>query len=407
MFCRVLVQLIALSLWSLPFGPLPALAEPLELIIDADYSKNPASSQSIELGVRTALEEVDYMLGDLPVVVVPKDHRGNLKRSARTFQEFSENPSGLAVIGGLHSPPYLAEQDFINSNGLLTLLTWSAAGPITRSKAGMENWFFRLSVDDSRSGGFLVDAAVSEGHCSKIGLLLLDTTWGQANRDPLTRALEAWSMTPAFIEFIPSTIGDARASALAESIARTSPDCLIMLANWDSGAVVINALHHVLPEVRIFSHWGIMGGGFADLVNDEVRTAHQLSVLQTCGLARERAGSAILAAALERAQPNSPQLSAVAAPTGFVHGYDLTRLLIAAAKQAATTSAWQGDIASKRRAIKTALETLRTPVDGILKTYSAPFSAYTPNRPNAHEALGPSDLCLARFSKEGVLKDYN
>lgn len=402
MFCRVLVQLIALFFWSFT-----ALAEPLELIIDADYSKNPASSQSIELGVRTALEEVDYRLGGMPVTVVPKDHRGNLKRSARTFREFSENPVGLAVIGGLHSPPYLAQQDFINSNGLLTLLTWSAAGPITRSKTGMENWFFRLSVDDSRSGGFLVDAAISEGKCDTIGLLLLDTTWGQANREPLVRALEAWSMAPAFIEFFPSSIGETQAGALAETIAMTKPECLIMLANWDSGAVLVRALHHVLPEVRIFSHWGIMGGAFADLVTDEIRAAHQLAVLQTCGLARERSGSPILEAALERAQPETPQLSAVAAPTGFVHGYDLTRLLIAAADQAAATPDWQGDITAKRRALKTALETLKEPVEGILKTYLSPFTPYTPNRPNAHEALGPSDLCLARFSQEGVLKDYN
>ncbi len=384
---------------------LPSLAAPLDIYIDADFSKSKSSSSAIELGVRTALEEVGYQLGGMDVRVLPKDHRGNVKRSRKTLEEFNASDTSLALVGGMHSPPYLAHREYINENGLLTLLTWSAAGPITRAPKGMENWIYRLSVDDRRSGGFLVDSAVSNGKCKEISLVLMDTSWGHANREPLVAALEAWNMAPKSVEFFSSSVGEAAAGTLAATIASQSPDCLILLASWDSGAIVVNALHRQLPDVKIFSHWGIMGGSFPQEVPHEVRAAHHLSVLQTCGLEREREGNPILSQALSRALPDSPHLASLPAPTGFVHGYDFMRLLISAADQAAQTPDWQGDIRAKRRALRQALETLQTPVTGILKTYSAPFSAYTPNRPDAHEALGPSDLCLARFAENGALED--
>lgn len=182
---------------------LPSLAAPLDIYIDADFSKSKSSSSAIELGVRTALEEVDYQLGGMDVRVLPKDHRGNVKRSRKTLEEFNASDTSLALVGGMHSPPYLAHREYINENGLLTLLTWSAAGPITRAQKGMENWIYRLSVDDRRSGGFLVDSAVSDGQCKEISLVLMDTSWGHANREPLVAALEAWNMAPKSVEFFP------------------------------------------------------------------------------------------------------------------------------------------------------------------------------------------------------------
>jgi len=381
-------------------------AAPLELYIDADFSKSEASAVSITLGVQTALAEAGNQLGGEAVTLRTMDHRGNVKRSYRHMQDMHQSDTALLMIGGMQSPSYLTHRDYINDNRLLTLLPWSAAGPITRARAGQENWFFRLSVDDTKSGPFLAEAALTRGKCRSVAVLLLDTGWGKANRGPLVAALDARGLNPQSVSFIPTLIGDAAAGTLAETVARGQPECLILLASWRSSAIVVTALHDRLPHLRIFSHWGIMGGAFDQLVPHAVRNAHALSVLQTCGLRRERAGSPVLQQALTRAPAGTGnRLSEIAAPVGFVHGYDLTRLLIAAADQAAATEAWAGDIRAKRLVIRTALENLDTPVKGILKTYEAPYAPYTPARPDAHEALGLTDLCLARFDATGQLED--
>ncbi|TNJ41241.1 ABC transporter substrate-binding protein [Phaeobacter sp. B1627] len=383
----------------------PALATPLELFIDADFSKSPASSTSIELGIRTALEEVNYRLGGQTVTIVQKDHRTNVKRSYRHMQEMKASETALLMFGGMHSPPYLTHKNFMNENGLLTLLPWSAAGPITRAGRGRDNWIFRLSVDDFKSGSFLVDAAVTQGRCQSVALLLMDTGWGHANRNTLEAALAVLDRRPDGVEFFPTAIGEAAAGTLVDELAQSDPDCVIMLADWRNGALLANALAEQMPGVKLFSHWGIMGGAFSQTVSNDTRMSLSLSVLQTCGLQQERAKNSVLRAALRQALPEARGLADVPAPTGFVHGYDLTRILIAAAEQAAQSADWQGTISAKRRALKTALENLRTPVPGILKEYTSPFSPYDVTLPDSHEALGERDLCLARFGADGRLED--
>lgn len=384
-----------------------ASATPLELHIDADYSISTEAAQSIELGVKTALAEVENTVAGSKFIVVPKDHRGNVKRSHRTMKQSLENENALAIIGGLHSPPYLAHRDFINQSEILLLLPWSAAGPITRPAEGQENWIFRLSVDDFRTGEFFMREAVDKGGCTKVGLLLVDTGWGRANAITLRKALNDRGMEPSITTYIPASGGSSEAVLAAEDIARTRSDCIIILSNWDNGSKAINALHDRMKDIRVFSHWGIMGGDFAGHVPHQTREALQIEVLQTCGLRREKNGNSVLTAALKQTNAGYRRLSDISAPTGFTHGYDLAKVLIAAVKQASKSPDWGKDIRAKRRAVRHALEQLDEPVDGILKTYEKPFSAYSPDNIYAHEALGVHDLCFARFAENGELVDMS
>ena len=380
-------------------------ATPLQLLIDADYTISSNAAQSIELGLRTALEEEDFILGGQQVEIVPMDHRANVKRSLRTYSRYLKNDRALAIIGGLHSPPYLTHKDYLNENSILTLLPWSAAGPITRATTGHENWIFRLSVDDSQTGEFFVRQMEQTNQCARIALVLLDTGWGQANFKSLTNALSMRDRSPTNSTFFPSGISETAAALLAEEVVAASPDCAVLLSNWNDGATVVNALHKEQPDLRIFSHWGIMGGDFANMVPDQTRRDMQITVLQTCGLRQEVAANSVLKSALHRAAPSAQSLADVSAPTGFVHGYDLGRVLIAAAQQAQSQSRWNGQsIEDMRTALRGALLALDAPVDGILKRYAPPFSPNTADNADGHEALSIDDFCLARFRQDGRLE---
>lgn len=391
---------VLIGLWCSIAG-----ADDLEIYIDADYALSSASAESIELGLTTALAEVDFTVANQTITIVPFDHRGNVKRSTRTLQTYLKSDTALAIFGGLHSPPYLENREFINENNILMLLPWSAAGPITRAIPNMDNWIFRLSVDDFQSGEFFIREAIDTGACDAVELLLVDTGWGRANQQSLTTALAGRDMQPVNVHLFPSTIGEAAAGSLARTVAGSGADCAIMVATANGSALIVNELYANGATLRIFSHWGIMGGEFAASVPAATRAAFSLKVLQTCGLRRAAEGSDILTSALMRAGIADAQLSNVAAPTGFVHGYDLGRLLIAAIAQASLTPDWNGDVQAKRQAVKTALEALETPVQGILATHMRPFSPYSEDTRDAHEALGLDDLCMARFSAEGVLEN--
>ncbi len=382
-------------------------AETLRLYIDADYSISLEAAAAIELGVRTALEEAEWTLGGMSVEIEPRNHRANSKRSYKTLRSFLGDETALAIVGGMYSPPYLTYKDFINENEILMLLPWSAAGPITRSSDENANWIYRLSVDDSKSGKFLIDQAIVDGKCENVALLLMDTGWGRVNLKSMTAALAELGMTPAYTNLFANSIGKETSQAIAEEVAAASLNCVIMLARAEQGAYLTNALHALLDEPRIFSHWSILGRGYPQMVSHAVRTDVNLQVLQTCGLQVEQQGRPVLDRALSRADSTLESLADVPAPTGFVHGYDLTRILIAAARQAAQTPLWSGSIQDKRTAIKRALETLETPVEGILRTYTRPFEEYRTVRPDAHEALGGDDLCMAAFREDGRLRDVS
>jgi len=81
------------------------------------------------------------------------------------------------------------------------------------------------------------------------------------------------------------------------------------------------------------------------------------------------------------------------APSSFsfaLHGYDSLLLLAQAMKQANTTEG---------AAVKTALEDLKTPVAGLLKTYNKPFSK------TQHEALVAKDFVWIKW-KDGKLVPF-
>lgn len=403
MLIRAMAALVAFA-----FPHVATAEESFELYIDADYSVNSAAAQAIELGLRTALAEEDFMLGGVPVALVPKDHRGNVRRSQNTFKSYVESPTAIAIIGGLHSPPYMTHKSFINQEEILTLLPWSAAGPVTRAAPGDENWIFRVSVDDTKSGPFLVREAVDGAGCERVALVLLDTGWGKANEPTLTAALRVRGKDPSSVVFFPTTVGKAITGALAQTVRETDSDCAILLANADNGAKMVIALADQNPDLRIFSHWGITGGSaFTDQVSPQRRDRMQIRVLQTCGLKRESEGSEALRVAMAAGAPDRESLTHIPAASGFVHGYDLGQILLAAAKQAEDTPEWQGSIKDRRRALKQALEALEKPVAGILKQYTKPFGPYSSDMPDAHEALGLDDLCLTQFSEDGLLVDVS
>ena len=89
----------------------------------------------------------------------------------------------------------------------------------------------------------------------------------------------------------------------------------------------------------------------------------------------------------------------IKAPTGFVHAYDLTRILIAAVAQVGLS----GDIEQDRVNVRNALENLEEPVQGLIKTYIKPFSPFDGTNPDAHEALGLEDLTFGRYGTEGEI----
>lgn len=366
------------------------------IYLDADFTGTSVASLSIQQGINVALAQENYLINGYQFEVIAKDHRGNSLRSKRNLEKFLADNNALLVFSGLHSPPLLAHKKFINNNHILVLNPWAAAGPITRS-ADSNNWIFRLSIDDSNAGSFISKHALKEGF-KKPFLLLEDTGWGRSNNQTMTKALAVNNIKPSGNTWFNWGLGINHAKILLRQAKSSGADVIFFVGNANEGKTFARAMLALETELQlpIRSHWGITGGDFAEVINNEAREKLDLQFIQTQFSFLTKPQSLLAQQVLSKAIAMYPEIKTandIKAPTGFVHAYDLTRLLIAAIKQSGLT----GDKSHDINAIKIALEQLKNPVQGLIKYYQTPFSPYTLTNINAHEALDETNYAMGYY----------
>jgi len=386
------------------FLALPAHAEDkvIRIYQDADLSNHAESSDAIQKGIEVAFDEIGNEVDGYTVELKYLDHRGNVVRSKQNYEAFLNDPQALVIYSGIHSPPLIKNRDFINENKALTLVPWAAGGPITRYPSA-ENWVFRLSVDDTRAGPVIIEHAMDYKGCKNPHLLLEDTPWGDSNLGSMSKSLKAYGINAPVVTRFSWNIQDHGARLMLRKIIESGTDCIILVANAVEGAVIADALIDVKDdqEVSMISHWGITGGNFHEVINTQKRQNLNLSFIQSCFAFTNAQQTAISNAVFERLRGISgdaiTDVKDLRSAVGFIHAYDLTKLLIAAIKQAGLS----GDVAEDRDAIRQALEGLQASVEGLVKTYDKPYSVFdAQTNVNAHEALHKEDYCMAKYGVE-------
>lgn len=381
---------------------------PLYLFLDANVTHRKDVAAGIELGLKAGLAVGAERFGGTEIIVAVRDHRGNMRRTATTIDEATENPNTLAMVGGMQSPHYIKHGATINERRLVLLLPWSAGASLTRLLEDHDNHIFRVSVDDRKAGSFLAEKAVAKG-CKRVAILALDDGWGRAN----ARSVEAHAATlgaqvvhSAFIRR--DAQADTTAAAIA-AMAATQPDCTILVLTARGTALAANELAAWASPPFVLSHWGILGGGFTQAADHRVKANLDIGVLATCALERVADRTIQFAKAFEavaRIQPGIKDLSDIASPIAFAHAYDIGLLLRAAVQQAQRDARWNEGKVGRSTALRNALEALETPVDGLLKLYQNPFGAVENATSDGHEALGQNDLCLVSLGENGELMAY-
>ncbi|ALG74429.1 ABC transporter substrate-binding protein [Azospirillum thiophilum] len=376
--------------WAAPAtATSPDGREPVILALDGEFGlSNSTSAEAIERGILTAIDEINReggVLGGRPLALVTREHRSISARGIKNIRELATIPDLVAVFGGRFSPVVIEELPVLEQTRTLFLAPWSSADAIVDN--GMRpNYIFRLSLRDSLAMPFLLARAADRG-LTRVGLLLTNTAWGRSNLEAANRHLVAHR--------VPDVVGTAwynwRDRSLIdkyEALAAAGAQAIVLVANDDEAAVLVREMAALPPERRlpILSHWGVTGGDFVGQAGPALRSV-DFSVIQTVSpfnIPRDR-----LAPVLETAgrlfgihRPED-----IVSPVGFLHAYDLTRIVALAIDRAGTTD---------RAAVRDALEQVG-PYRGVIRDFDRPFA------PGRHEALGPDDLLMARFRADGVL----
>ncbi|EDM25122.1 hypothetical protein LNTAR_02899 [Lentisphaera araneosa HTCC2155] len=385
-----LIGIILLFFWSFSLD-----AEKLTIYVDADFSNYYESSRSIEVGILSSLHINKEKLHKTKIEVKRLDHRGNNRRSLKNLKIAADDPNTLAVFCGMHSPPVLANKDFINEHKLLLLNPWAAAAPITRTQS-KDNYIFRLSLDDSTVGQFLIESAIDIHKTKKPYLLLEDTAWGKNNWNTLTQAITKSQISSAGSDWFKWNLSDYATEKIILNLKESNADSIILVGNSNESASIVNAISKSNLNIPIISHWGVTGGKFYEKLTPKARQHPFLFIQSSLDLSKTSDNEIISKAS--KLFPNDFDNHYIKAPSGFIHAYDLTSLLLEASQNKLDKRHIE-----LRESVKNELENLKIPVIGLLKTYSKPFSPYRINQAFSHEALGVQDYRMAYFNQKGQI----
>lgn len=378
--------LIAFLALCLPAQAAPA---PVRIGLDAEFGlDNSTSAQAVELGLRTAIGEINRaggVLGGRPLELVTRDHRSIPARGIRNIEEFARTPDLIAVFGGRFSPVVIEQLPTLKASKTLFMAAWSSADMIVDN--GMRpNYVYRLSLRDSLAMPKLLDTARKRG-LRKVGLLLTNTSWGRSNLAAAERFVEA-NKDVRIVQTAWYNWRDQTLVARYQALRAAGAQAIVLVANDDEAAVLVREVAALPPAERmpILSHWGVTGGEFTRQAGPAL---HQVdfSVIQTFSFFNaDKKRLARFMSALAAVSPIR-RIEDIDGPVGVAHAYDMMHILAKAIDQAGSTD---------RKQVRDALEKVRRH-EGLIKTYAPPFS------PTRHEALGERELLMARYRKDGVL----
>ena len=368
---------------------LRAQPTPVRVGLDAEFGlDHSTSAQAVELGLRTAIGEINRaggVLGGRPVELVTRDHRSIPARGIRNVEEFARMPELVAVFGGRFSPVVIEELPTLKATKTLFLAVWSSADAIVDN--GMKpNYVYRLSLRDSLAMPKLLSTARKRG-LPKVGLLLTNTSWGRSN----LAAAEKFAAGNQDIKIVQTAWYNWRDQTLVaqyQALRNAGAQAIVLVANDDEAAVLVREVA-ALPKAQripILSHWGVTGGEFTRQAGPALNQV-DFSVIQTFSFFN--ANRTQLARFMTNLAAVSPirKIEDIHGPVGVAHAYDLMHILAKAIDLAGSTD---------RKAVRHALEKVREH-RGLVKTYAPPFT------PTRHEALGVKELLIARYRADGVL----
>ena len=344
------------------------------------------SGEAITRGLSLAIDEINSkggLLGGRMLELVQRDDESTPPKGLVAARELLAD-NVAAIFAGIDRPVSMAIVPLLNKEKRIYMGVWAAGTAITRNGAN-PNYAFRVSAVDALVDVKLLKFAHQKFGSTKAGLALINNPWGQSNEKGLTAASEAdSSIKIAAVEKYENN--DVDMVPQLTRLKDAGADAIILVANAAPAAQVMKSRERMGWTAPVVSHWGISGGRFPELAGP---TAGEAVFVQTYSFFGKQGpvGERVLVA-LEKKYPQIKGPQDIFAPVGTANAYDAMHLLALGIAQAGSTDP---------DAIRTALEDLKTPYEGLIKTYKQPFT------PDNHDALGPDDYIMVHYEGDKIV----
>lgn len=347
------------------------------------------SDDAIQQGIQIAIDEINRsggVLGGRKLELLVRDNRAVAARAAAYYEELAGTKDLVAVFCGKFSSGVLESLPLIHEKKLVLLDPWAANDKVV-DNGYTPNYAFRLSLKDSWAVPAMFGYARKRGF-SKVGLLLVNTSWGRNNNEVVRRYLAA-NPGISVVDTQWFNYGDNSLMPSYRSIRKAGANAVVFVGVEPEGAVLVKEIAALPRRARlpVVSHWSIAGGDFPAMTGNALEKV-DIAFAQTFDLHHDRSRRAQRLLAVAHRLYNINSFADVKSPCGLAHAYDLTRILAMAIEKAGSTD---------RRKVRNALEQLGR-YEGLIRVYNPPFTS------DRHEGLSPENVFMARYGTDGLIR---
>lgn len=352
---------------------------------NGDLSASPSaqSGQAAVLGMEAAITDINANGGLLgkKLELVTRDDTSAPPKSIQNMSELIDSEKVAAVFGPTNSGNAMAWKHIANQKKVPVIGNVSSGTDITKPMSpSADNYMFRVSMVDREQVAALMAYVKKNVAKSKVVGLMAETTgYGQGGLKDMEEIAKQRDIKIAATEKF--GVGDTDMTSQLGKMKSAGVDTIVVWAQGTPNAQLVRSMEKINYFPLVLTSWAADNITFYDAAGKTL--AEKPIFLRTVSEARTPAQQKLF----ERVG------SKLKAPGSFsfaLHGYDSILLYAAAVKQANSVDGG---------AVRLALEDLKTPVQGVLKTYDKPFSKT--NR----EALTAKDLVWIRW-KDGKLLPY-
>jgi branched-chain amino acid transport system substrate-binding protein len=298
------------------------------------------------------------------------------------MSDLIDNERVVAVFGPTNSGNAMAWKHIPNQKKIPVIGNVGSGTDITRPmSANADNYMFRVSMVDREQVAALMAYVRKNAAASRVVGLMAETTgYGQGGLKDMEEIAALQGIRPAAIERF--GVGDTDMTSQLNKMRAAKVDTVVVWAQGTPIAQLIRSMEKINYFPAVLTSWAADNITFYDAAGRSL--AEKPLFMRTVSENRTPAQQKLFGRVGSR-------LKAPSAFSFALHGYDSVLLLAQAVRQAGTTDGG---------AVRAALEDLKTPVTGLLKTYDRPFSR------TDREALTAADLVWIKW-KDGRLMPYS
>ena len=374
---RALLALAATAAFSVQ-----AQAQDIKLGYNGDLSASPSaqSGHAAVTGMQAAIDDINAAGGVLgrKLTLVTRDDGSAPPKSIQNMSDLIDNEKVAAVFGPTNSGNALAWKHIPNQKKIPVMGNVGSGTDITKPMSpGADNYMFRVSMVDRDQVATLMGYAKKAGKV--IGYMAETTGYGQGGLKDMTEIGELHGIKPAGVERF--AVADTDMTSQLNKMKAAGVDTLVVWAQGTPIAQLVRSMEKINYFPLTLTSWAADNITFYDAAGKTL--AEKPIFMRTIGEKRNAAQQKLF-------DRIGSKLKAPSAFSFALHGYDSVQLVAAAMKQAGSIDG---------PAVKAALEDLKAPVQGVLKTYDKPFNK------DVHDALGAKDLVWIKW-KDGKLEPY-